>query len=91
MAISWYHPSKCGAVTDIIPGDSHVASKDAPRNDKLTLVGVDAYIDPRADVGIRPYNINFTNYDAIICKRGRFILADLLFTLAVLLYPYHRT
>ena len=27
--------------------------------------------------GFSPYN-NFTNYDAIICKRGRFILADLL-------------
>ena len=50
------------------------------------LVGVDAYIDPRADVGIRPYNINFTNYDAIICKRGRFILQDLLLKLNVLYY-----
>ena len=31
------------------------------------LVGGDAYIDPRADVGIRPYN-NFTNYAVSICK-----------------------
>ena len=30
----------------------------------------------------RPYN-NFTNYDAIICKRGRFILMDLLFDFAM--------
>ena len=48
------------------------------------LVGVDAYIDPRADVGIRPYNINFTNYDAIICKRGRIILVDLLFEIVMI-------
>ena len=41
-------------------------------------VGVDAHIDPRADVGIRPYN-NFTNYDAIICKKEKIILACLLF------------
>ena len=37
------------------------------------LVGVDAYIDPRADVGIRPYNINFTNYAVSICKRQEII------------------
>ena len=37
------------------------------------LVGVDAYIDPRADVGIRPYNINITNYAVSICKRQEII------------------
>ena len=44
------------------------------------VVGADAHIHPiprteRDDVGIVPYN-NFTNYDAIICKRGRFILQN---------------
>ena len=37
----------------------------------------------RAVVGASPYN-HFTNYDAIICKRGRNILADLLFASVVL-------
>ena len=33
---------------------------------------------PRTPEDGCPYNY-FTNYDAIICKRGRFILRDLLF------------
>ena len=36
------------------------------------LVGADAHIRPRDDVGMVPYNINFTNYDATICNMGRF-------------------
>ena len=47
------------------------------------LVGVDAYIDPRADVGIRPYN-NFTNYAVSICKGTQIIPQDLLFQSAVI-------
>ena len=30
-------------------------------------------IDPRADVGIRPYNINFTNYAVSICNQSQTI------------------
>ena len=46
-------------------------------------VGVDAYIDPRADVGIRPYN-NFTNYAVSICKLAEIIPQYLHFKIAVI-------
>ena len=47
------------------------------------LVGTPLLRCPRTPEDGCPYNY-FTNYDAIICKREQIILADLLFTLAML-------
>ena len=35
MAISWYHSSTCGAVTNIVPGDCH--GPKGPRNDTVVI------------------------------------------------------